>query len=209
MNRPGRPILLTLPAAPLLGLLGVLLLPAQPAQPADPAGALAAIAGNAGIWLGANAALVAGQILLVVAMAVLGGLLHARASRLGAVGAALLAFSSVLHVGVLGFGLARLPIAGSTSPAAVPIAESLYSGIAFAVLIVPTLVTALVGVALLAAAVWRTRIAPRWVPVVLVAGVASDFVEPISGIGLFALWTVGFGTIAWSQLDRHAESVRA
>lgn len=150
---------------------------------------------KSGTWLTANLALILGQLLLVVAMVVLGAAFRARESRIGVAGAGLLGVSSALHVGVLGFGLARLPIAGSGSPAAVPILEALYSGAAFALLIVPTLVTALVGVVLVAVAVWRTRLAPRWVPFVLVAAVAADFVEP-TGIGLFALWTLAFGMLA-------------
>jgi hypothetical protein len=52
----------------------------------------------------------------------------------------------------------------------------------------------LLGFPLLAAALWRSRTAPRWVPVVLVAGVVSFFFPINEGVGATLMW-VAFGAL--------------
>lgn len=181
---------ITLIAAPLFGLLGLLLLPTVPAEPAQQ---LAVIAEAADRWLTANLVFITSQVLLVPAMLLLAWLLRSAGSRTGAAGAILMSLGAVLHVGVLGFVTAQLPIAQADATFAV---EEMF-GAAFAALLIPTLLTTYVGVILVAIGVWRTRIAPRWAPITLVVGPIMEFVEPIGTHGLFGMWALGFGAIAW------------
>jgi hypothetical protein len=191
-TRPVQAATAALLLAPLLGLVGLILLPPIPA---DPAGQLTVIAGNPGRWLAANVVLITSQLLFVPAMLVLAWLLRMSGSRAGTVGAVLMAVSAVLHVGVLGFVTAQLPMAESAATAA---AERMF-GTPFTVLIVPTLASVYIGTVLVAVGVWRTRLAPRWVPVVLLLGTISDLVvdNRIGAYGVFVLWALGFGAIAW------------
>ena len=121
-------------------------------------------------------------------------ILAGRGSRAGAVGGALLACSGVLHVGVLAYALAQLPLAeaGATSAA-----DEMFGSGAFVALVVPTLATIYLGMVLTAVGVWRTGAAPRWVPVALVVAPALEFVAYPAGIyATFALWTLAFAVLA-------------
>jgi hypothetical protein len=165
-TRPAQAATTALFVAPLLGLIGVFLLPAIPA---DPAGQLAVIAENPVRWLAANLVFIVSFLLLVPAMLVLAWLLRVSGSRAGTVGAVLMGVSAVLHVGVIGYVTAQLPMAETGATAA---AEQMF-GTVFALLIVPTLASAYIGITLVAIGVWRTRLAPRWVPVALLLGAIS------------------------------------
>lgn len=189
--RPVPALLATLPAAPLLTLLGVVLMPTTPA---DAAGTLAGIAAEPGRWLTAGVLLLAGQLLFVAAGVAVAGLLGAAPSRAGSAGGVLLAASGALHVGVLGYTLAELPLSrvGATAGAA-----AMFESPAFLVLLLPTLVTVYAGTVLCAVALWRTRLTPRWVPVALVIAPVLEFVhDPLGTMAMFLVWTVAFGAVA-------------
>jgi hypothetical protein len=189
-TRPAQAATAALLIAPLLGLAGLFLLPAMPT---DPAGQLIVIAENPGRWLVANLVLIASQLLLVPAMLLLARLLQSSRSRAGTLGAVLMVASAVLHVGVLGYVTAQLPMAEAAATAAV---DRMF-GTAFTALIVPTLATAYLGIILVSIGIWRTRLAPRWVPVALLVGTIMDLIEPIGAYGMFTLWALGFGAIVW------------
>jgi hypothetical protein len=188
-------------AAPLTGLTGVLLLPTLPD---DPAGQLAGIAAHSGRWLVANLMLIASFLLFLPAMLTLATHLRPRAPRLGPIGAWVTAIGFLLHIAIIGFVLAQLPLARSEAEGAVAVAEQLFSSPAFVAPLVPMLLATCVGLVLVAVAIWRTKLASRWAAVALLMALVADFAGPehiggveISGIGIFAFLALGLGTIGW------------
>jgi hypothetical protein len=194
--RPSPALLAALPAAPLTTLLGVLL---RPSTPDSVGGTLDVIAANQGRWLAAAVLSVAGQLLFVPAGIALARLLRSAGSRAGAIGGALLVTTGALHVGVLGYTMAQIPLAEAGAVAA---AEAMFESPAFLVLLLPTLLTVYVGIVLVAVALWRTRLTPRWVPVALVVAPALEFVhDPWGTVATFTVWTAAFAAVA---LERRA-----
>jgi hypothetical protein len=189
--RPAPALLAALPAAPLFTLIGIALLPTAPG---DAAGILDAVAADPGRWLAATVLSVVGQLLFVPAGVGLAGLFRSASSRVGVGAGVLMATTGALHIGVLGYTLAELPM---SEVGAAAVAEEMFESPAFLVLLLPVLLTVYIGIALTAVAVWRTGLAPRWVPIALVVAPALEFVhDPFGSVATFALWTVAFGAIA-------------
>lgn len=175
--------------APVAGLAGTILLPAS----ADAAAQLALIAAQPARWMGANVLLVISFLCFAGALLGLTGLFRAQGSRLGVTATVLAALGWALHIGPIAYVMAQYPLAHHPDRAgAAELAEAMFAGPSFAVLIVPVLLATVAGTVALAVALWRTRLAPRWAAVTLVVALVADFVAPdgVSGIVMFALMGV-------------------
>jgi hypothetical protein len=187
-------------AGPLAGLLGVTLLPKFPND--DAAASLTGIAAQPNRWLIANLLLLASFLLIIPALLTLTEHLRIRAPRLGPIAGWVSVVGFALHLGLVGFVMAQLPLARSGAQGAEAVAEQMFSSPAFIALLVPMLLTTTVGLVLLTVAVWRTAIAPRWAALTLTAGIVWDFAAPeeitgvqISGVGIFVFLAIGLGAI--------------
>lgn len=194
---------LSLIAAPLAGLIGGLIFPPLPD---DTAGTLAGISEHSGRFLIANFLFLAAFALMVPAVLGIMHLLRNRAVVLGHIGGGLFLLGSFLHAAVIGFALVQLPIAasGGDTGQIVALNEETYASTAFLLLLALMLIPSVLGSLILAVAVWRARVAPVWVAVVIVVGVATDFVVP-DGLNLqpdlyFAFTLLGFGWIGLKVL---------
>ncbi|MFF3668174.1 hypothetical protein [Microtetraspora malaysiensis] len=175
--------------APVAGLAGTILLPASADAPAQ----LALIEAQSARWIGANVLLVISFLCFAGALLGLTGPFRAQGSRLGVAATVLTALGWALHIGPVAYVMAQYPLAHHPDRAgAAEIAAAMFAAPPFAVLIVPVLLATVVGTLILVVALWRTRLAPRWAAVTLVAALAADFVGPdaVSGIMMFALMGV-------------------
>lgn len=187
-------------AGPLMGLLGVVLLPKLPSD--DAAASLTGIAAQPQRWLIANLLLLASFLLVIPALLTLAQRLRVRAPRLGPIAGWMATVGFALHLGLVGFVMAQLPLARSGAQGAVAVAEQMFSSPAFIALLVPMLLTTTVGLVLLSVAVWRTALAPRWAALAPTAAIIWDFAAPeeiagvqISGVGFFVFLAIGLGAI--------------
>jgi hypothetical protein len=194
---------LCLIAAPLAGLIGGLIFPPLPN---DTAGTLAGISEHSGRFLMANFLFLVAFALMVPAVLGIMHLLRNRAVALGHIGGALVLLGNFFHAAVIGFALVQLPIAESGGDRAqiVALTEGTYASTAFLLLLAMLLIPSVLGSLILAVAVWRARVAPLWVAVVIVVGVATDFIVPES-LNLqpdlyFAFTLLGFGWIGLKVL---------
>ena len=194
---------LSLIAAPLAGLIGGLIFPPLPH---DTAGTLANISEHSGRFLVANFLFLVAFALMVPAVLGIMHLLRNHVVALGHIGGGLFLLGSFLHAAVIGYALVQLPIAasGGDKGRIVALTEGTYASTAFLLLLAMMLIPSVLGSLILAIAVWRARVAPLWVAVVIVVGVATDFVVPDS-LNLqpdlyFAFTLVGFGWIGLKVL---------
>jgi hypothetical protein len=188
-------------AAPVLGLAGTILLPAS----ADAAAQLALIEAQPARWLGANVLLVISFLCFAGALLGLAGLFHTHGSRLGAAATGVAALGWVLHVGPVAYVMSQYALAHHPDGAgAAAIADAMFTAPSFVVLIVPVLLATVAGTLALAVALWRTRLAPRWAAVTLVAALVADFAGPdgVSGIMMFALMCVALAPLSARLLVR-------
>jgi hypothetical protein len=172
--------------APVAGLAATILLPTSP----DAAAQLALIEAQPARWTGANALLLISFLCFAGALLGLTGSFRARGSRLGVHAAVVAALGWALHVGPVAYVMAQYPLAHHPERAeAAELAEAMFTAPTFVVLIVPVLLATVAGTLALAVALWRTRLAPRWAAVTLVAALVADFAAPdaVSGIMMFAL----------------------
>ncbi|MFD1506987.1 hypothetical protein FE374_03880 [Georgenia yuyongxinii] len=192
--------LLTAAAA---GLAGTILLPAS----ADATTQLALIEAQPVRWMGANVLLLASFLCFAGALLGLTGLFRARGSRLGVTATVVAALGWALHVGPVAYVMAQYPLAHQPDQAgAAEIAAAMFTAPSFAVLIVPVLLATVVGTLALAVALWRTRLAPRWAALTLVAALVADFAAPdaVSGIMMFALMGVALAPLSARLLVRES-----
>jgi hypothetical protein len=194
---------LSLIAAPLAGLIGGLIFPPLPR---DTAGTLANISEHSGRFLVANFLFLVAFALMVSAVLGIMHLLRNRVVALGHIGGGLFLLGSFLHAAVIGYALVQLPIAasGGDTGQIVALTEGTYASTAFLLLLAMMLIPSVLGSLILAIAVWRARVAPLWVAVVIVVGVATDFVVP-DNLNLqpdlyFAFTLIGFGWIGLKVL---------
>ncbi|WP_433370602.1 hypothetical protein [Streptosporangium sp. CA-115845] len=182
-------------AAPVAGLAGTILLPTS----ADAAAQLALIEAQPARWVGANVLLVISFLCFAGALLGLTGLFRAQGSRLGVAATVLAALGWALHIGPVAYVMAQYPLAHHPDRAgAAEIAAAMFTAPPFAVLIVPVLLATVAGTLAFVVALWRTRLAPRWAAVTLVAALAADFAAPdaVSGIMMFALMGVALAPLS-------------
>ena len=192
-------------AAPIAGLVGTLAMPDLDGTPTEQ---LEALAAGGSMFLIANAALLLCFVLFALGLS---GLAHASDGRRGAwwrvlaTSAVTAAVGWILHAAVVGYGMSRLSMAAAgVLDSSAPVVETLYDGSAFLMLLLPMLATTVVGTIGLSIGLWRTGLAPWWGALLVVLGLAADFVAPdgISGIAMFALMAVGLFTCAVRLIAR-------
>lgn len=161
-------------AAPLVGLGAVLLGPDLGATGAQ---RLAAVDGQGGRFLWGNVLLIGSFLLILPGLALLGRALRARGSRWGGAMALASCAGWALHIGIIGFVLAQLPLAAAATPDAAALADALFDSPAFMVLLLPMLAATMLGMPLLFVAAWRAGLAPLASVLLLVAALAVDLAE--------------------------------
>ncbi len=196
-------------AAPIVGLAATLTLPELPA---DGAARLAVIEAESTRFLAANLLLLLSFTLFVLAVLALRGRLAERGSRWGAAAALATAVGWVMHNAIVGMVMSQLPMAAAEDRAgAGALSQALFEGVGFTAVLLPMLVLTEIGTILLVIALWRAGLAPLWASIVVILGLVSEFVAPtpFDGIALYALLTVGFGSIALGLLRQPEAAVDA
>lgn len=141
----------------------------------EPAALVDAVRARAGLATLSQLLDVAAVPLMLVGT--VGVALHLRGSRIARWAAAIAGVGFLGYLVLLGAQIASLAVAQSLPlPAArEAVAAQQQSGLLGLVGVLPFLAGTFVGLALLAVAVWRSRVAPRWVPVVMAAFLIIDF----------------------------------
>ena len=187
---------LSLIASPLAGLVGSLLLPAYTG---GMQGELAFIAAHPTRWLAGMSADLLFSLLLIPAALGLAWVLRPRAPVLGPLCGGMLLVAAFVHGAMLGYQLpeASLVAHGGDRAAMVALSEAMYGDPAFMLLVIPFTALCFPGLLLAAAALWRTRVVPRWVPPVLAAAVAVELLGPpaLKARLFFALLLLSLGRL--------------
>lgn len=191
---------LSLIVAPLLGLVGALFLPQSTG---DLGTELATIAAHSGRWLIGEFLTLLSFLLMMVAVLGIIRLLRERAVALGHIGAALALLGLFFHGAIIGYALVEVPLVESGFERAqmVTFTERMYESPAFIMILAP-FIAFFLGLILLAVALWRAKVAPLWVSVLIVAALLSEFVgtDAVSPELLFALLLVSFGWLGLKVL---------
>ncbi len=186
---------LSLIGAPLIGLVGALL---TPQYSGDLGEELSAISAHTGRWLVSDFLNLLTFFLMIPAVFGLLHLLRHRSVALGHIGAALALLGLFFHGAIIGFALVSVPLVESGMERAqmVAFAERMYEGPAFIMILAP-FIGFYLGMILLAVALWRAKVAPLWISVLLVAGLLSEFVgtDAVSPELMFVLLLVSLGWI--------------
>ena len=187
---------LCLIAAPLVGFIGAFVGPQYSGSLGEE---LAAISENPGGWMISNLMTLISFFLLIPAVLGIVHLLSNRSVTLGHIGGALAILGIYFHAAVIGYSLVELPLTASDLERTALIAfteQTYYDHTAFTMILLPFLGFYL-GCAILAIALWRARVVPLWVAVVIVAALVSEFIGPEgwSPQLMIALLFIGFGWI--------------
>ena len=191
---------LSLMVAPLLGLVGALFLPQSTG---DLGTELATIAAHSGRWLIGEFLTLLSFLLMMIAVLGIMRLLRERSVALGHIGAALALLGLFFHGAIIGYALVEVPLVASGFERAqmVTFAERMYESPAFIMILAP-FIAFFLGLLILAIGLWRAKVAPLWVSMLIVAGLLSEFVgtDALSPELLFVLLLVGFGWLGWKVL---------
>jgi hypothetical protein len=192
---------LCLIAAPLVGLIGAFVGPQFTGSMREE---IVAISENPGGWMIGNFLTLISFFLLIPAVLGLVHLLSDRAVTLGHIGGGLVLLGLYFHAAVIGYSLVELPLTASEIERTRIIAfteETYYNHTAFTMLLLPFLGFYL-GSIILAVALWRARVAPLWVAVVIIAALVLEFIGPEAWSPqlMFALLLIGFGWIGLKVL---------
>lgn len=148
----------------------------SPALKSSSAGQLAVVAAHPDRWYWYTVLLIAGTITLVPAAIGIASLATSRAPRLATVGAALLGFSGLVAVGDAATQLVTWQMVGAGADRAqmAALLDRYDNSTAASLFYLPGGLAFLVGAALLSLALWRTRVAPRWVAASLGIGLVVN-----------------------------------
>ena len=193
---------LVLVAAPLAGLAGALLTQDYGGEMSQE---LDYISAHDTRWLIANGLTLFMGALMAIAIGILMTLARGRAAVLGWLGGTLAIVGIYFHGAVVGYSLVQAPLVASELPrsAVDEFAEqAMYQHPAFLAVLIP-FVGFFLGMILLAAALWRARVAPAWVAAMIAAAPLTEFagIREVSPELMFVLLLIGFGQIA-SRLMR-------
>lgn len=187
---------LVLATGAVVGLAGVLVLPRLPGGTAEQ---LHTIADHGTIFLAGSALTFVSAALLMLGFARLTGEFRAGGARIGATFAMVAALGWFLHTALIAVNAVTYQLAQQPDPAAMAaLADSLYAGPVFLTILLPMLVSTVVGMIGATIALWRSGRAPVWVLPLVVLALVSDFVAPeqVSGVPMFALLAIAFGVLA-------------
>ncbi len=184
---------LSLIAAPLVGLVSALITPQYTGDLEDE---LTAISEHTGRWLVSDFLNLLTFFLMIPAVLGILHLLRHRSVALGHIGAALALLGLFFHGAIIGFALVSVPLveSGLEREQMVAFAEKMYEGTAFIMILAP-FIGFYLGLIILAVALWRAKVAPLWVSVLIVAGLLSEFAgtDAVSPELMFALLLVSLG----------------
>jgi hypothetical protein len=187
-------------AAPLVGLVGALLLP-QYTDGLDEE--LANISAHTERWLAGNFLVLLSFFLMVPAVLGLLNLLRERSVALGHVGAALALLGIFFHGAIIGYSLVEAPLveSGFERARVVEFTTRMYESSAFIMILAPFVGFSL-GMTILAVALWRAKVVPVWISVLIVMGLLSEFVgtDALSPELLYAFLLVGLGWLGLKVL---------
>lgn len=199
---------LTLIGAPLVGLVGALLSPQNTGNMEDE---LTVISEQTELWLASTFLTLLSFVLLIPAVFGLLYLLRHRSVALGHIGASLAVLGLFFHGAIMGYALVEVPLVESGLERAqmIAFAERMYESPAFVMILAP-FIGFYLGMFLLAVALWRAKVAPLWVSVLMVAALLSEFVgtDAVSPDLMFALLLVSLGWLGLRML-RTPHSQRA
>jgi len=168
-------------------------------------GELAFIAAHPTRWLTGMSFDLLFSLLLIPAALGLMRMLRPRAPALGALCGGMLLVAGFVHGAMLGYQLpeASLVAHGGDRARMVALSEAMYGDPGFLLLVIPFTAFAFGGLLLTAAAVWRTRVAPRWVPVVIAAAVLIEVLGPpaVKARLFFGLLLLGLGRLGVQALE--------
>jgi hypothetical protein len=192
---------LCLIVGPLVGLIGAFVGPQYLGSLREE---LAAISENPGGWMIGNFMTLISYFLLIPAVLGLVHLLSDRSVTLGHIGGALVLLGLYFHAAVVGYSLVELPLTVSEIEWSTLLSfteQTYYNHTAFTMLLLPFL-GFYVGSIILAIALWRGRVVPLWIALVIVAALVSEFIGPEAWSPqlMFALLFIGFGWIGVKML---------
>ena len=169
-----------------------------PSQGDGNAELLAAVADHHGAWLGSNVLLLASTILFVPAVFGVLHLVRDRTPRLGHFAAGFGILGALGHVGYVTYSIvvyeaARVGARGEM----VALLDRLDEGAS--VILLPLILSFAVSVLLLGIALYRARIAPRWVMLAVIAAVVIEIGAPGTSIALAAV-KQGLGAAAFGYV---------
>lgn len=191
---------LCLIAAPLVGLISAFITPRFTGGMGEE---LAAIAEHTGRWLiGEFLNLITFFLFMLAVFGIL-LLLRDRSVVLGHIGGGLVLFGAFFHGAIIGFALVEVPLveSGDARVRMVEFANGMYESAAFSMILFPFLAF-FVGWLLLAIALWRARIVPRWVAATLVVAPLTELFGPeaISPELMLALFLISLGYVGFRVL---------
>jgi hypothetical protein len=192
---------LCLIAAPLVGLIGAFVGTQYPGSLREE---LAAISENPGGWMISNLLILISFFLLIPAVLGIVHLLSDHSVTLGHIGGALGLLGLYFHAAVIGYSLVEVPLTASEIERTRIIAfteQTYYDHTAFTMILLP-FIGFYLGSIILAIALWRARVVPLWVAVVIVAALVSEFIGPEAWSPqlMFVLLLIGFGWIGLKVL---------
>ncbi len=169
---------LCLIAAPLVGLIGALVLPKFGDNiPAE----LTWVSQHPGHWLLGTYLTLVSFVLLVPATLGLLHLLRERAVVLGHLGGGLFLLGNFFHLVIVGFALTEIPLAVSGMPQSqlLTMMDQMFGHPAF-LLLLPPFFGFHLGLLMLAVAVWRAKMTPLWMALLILAAPLMIFIAPDS-----------------------------
>jgi hypothetical protein len=194
---------LTLIVGPLLYLVGQIVSP--DVDDDNKVKELANVAAHKGSYLTGSLLFFVGALVTIGSMIGVIHLFRSRRVSLGQVAATLVLLGNTAIVGFYAFSTVEYEMVNQSGLNRVEMAKLLdkadgsSSGTPFFILF---LVGIVLGLLLLAFAIWRRRVAPIWVPLAIVLTAVVGFVGNSKGLGVvsFALLLVGFGGLALAVL---------
>jgi Domain of unknown function (DUF4386) len=179
-------------AAPACGLAWSLMQAPFTGYPAE----VAFIAEHPNRWIASTLLGIFMSYLFIPAILGVMHLLAVRHPRLAHVGGSLACMGAASHGSVLGFQLCEAPLVASGLPLdqLAAILPRLYEHRAFMAIVMPVLAL-YAGLFVLSVGLWLSRVAPRWVPLVIVGAIGIELFTPLTYKArvMFALFLLAFG----------------
>ena len=181
--------------APLVGLAASQI---WPDNPPNPAARLAGIAEESGRHRAANLLTVLAIVLFLAAILAMLHLLRERKPRFAHVGGALALVGIVGWSGTTGITTIESEMANAPDRAAmVALAERIQSSVGAGVFLAMFLLGLFIGLIVLAVGLWRARVAPFWMPLLVVAAIVLDVAASTEQIAVAFVWILLTLALGW------------
>lgn len=188
---------LCLIAAPAAGLAATVVAP--PAA-LDIGERLTIVAEHSSRFLASNLLAVLMQIFLVPALLGLLHLLKGRGVVLGHIGGGLALAGVFGYMGVLATEFVLLEMAEGGRREMIALAERVYGSVGFGIFLLMFLFGLLLGLIILAVALWRARVVPVWAAACIVLASVLDFVASTSSVAVVLAWILLLIGLGWTGL---------